>query len=99
MNFPYLLLNICTYKLRSAIKINHFITKRSICITDSYQNKWGTKKKHRNVLINLQFNAMADPKIEEVLAPLRANVKEQVLFFIHIQYIKFNIKHSSIRVI
>lgn len=41
------------------------------------QQNWGSKKSHRNVkLVNLK--GMADPKIEEQLAPLRQNVKEQV---------------------
>lgn len=40
---------------------------------------WGSKKQHRNVKLQLlQYQKMADPKIEEILAPLRQNVKEQV---------------------
>lgn len=40
------------------------------------RHTWGSKKKDRSVRI-LPLNIMADPKIEEALAPLRAAVKEQ----------------------
>lgn len=46
-----------------------------------YKNSsdWGSKKAHRNVKIQSQLiQEMADPQIEEKLAPLRAAVKEQV---------------------
>ncbi|KZC10262.1 PREDICTED: glycine--tRNA ligase [Dufourea novaeangliae] len=39
-------------------------------------NNWGTVKKTRKVKIQI-FTDMSDPKIEEILSPLRANVKEQ----------------------
>lgn len=41
--------------------------------------QWGSKKTHRKIKISnpLRDIIMADPKIEEVLAPLRAAVKEQ----------------------
>lgn len=38
---------------------------------------WGSKKSHRKIKLQL-LNSMADPKIEEILAPLRQDVKEQV---------------------
>lgn len=38
---------------------------------------WGSNKKHRAVKLHFPTD-MTDPKIEEVLAPLRANVKQQV---------------------
>lgn len=41
-------------------------------------NQWGKNKKHRNVKLQWYFDNMSDPKIEEILAPLRASVKEQV---------------------
>lgn len=40
--------------------------------------QWGKNKKHRNVKLQWYFDKMDDPKVEEILAPLRANVKEQV---------------------
>lgn len=41
--------------------------------------KWGSTKKNRNIKLNrLYLEEMADPAIEQVLAPLRAQVKEQV---------------------
>lgn len=43
----------------------------------SSESNWGTNKKHRKVKIADYLN-MSDPKIEEVLAPLRQQVKEQV---------------------
>lgn len=56
---------------------------RHLSITFQYFNKqsqgWGSKKSHRNIKINqLLLQEMADPKTEEILAPLRASVKEQV---------------------
>ncbi|XP_070504506.1 glycine--tRNA ligase [Chironomus tepperi] len=55
---------------------------RHLSITFQYFNKkshdWGSKKSHRNIKINqLILQEMADPKTEEILAPLRALVKEQ----------------------
>ncbi|XP_041974738.1 glycine--tRNA ligase [Aricia agestis] len=43
------------------------------------QPQWGSNKTHRKVKIHNPFRdtIMADPKIEEILAPLRASVKEQ----------------------
>lgn len=42
-------------------------------------NQWGSNKLHRKIKIPnpLREIIMADPKIEEILAPLRASVKEQ----------------------
>lgn len=42
-------------------------------------NHWGSNKLHRKIKITnpLRDIVMADPKIEEILAPLRASVKEQ----------------------
>lgn len=42
------------------------------------QQLWGSKKKTRKVKLQFPLETMGDPKIEEVLAPLRAAVKEQV---------------------
>ncbi|CAG9783314.1 unnamed protein product [Diatraea saccharalis] len=45
----------------------------------SHDQIWGSSKLHRKIKIPnpLRERIMADPKIEEILAPLRANVKEQ----------------------
>ncbi|NP_001040293.1 glycine--tRNA ligase [Bombyx mori] len=45
----------------------------------SHSQQWGSNKLHRKIKIPNPFREiiMADPKIEEILAPLRANVKEQ----------------------
>lgn len=52
---------------------------RSVAATASLLDfsQWGTKKANRKLKIARLFD-MTDPKVEEVLAPLRANVKEQV---------------------
>jgi len=64
---------------------NHFIQNtRHLSITFQYFNKkaqqgWGSKKSHRSIKIQqILLQEMADPKTEEILAPLRAKVKEQV---------------------
>lgn len=53
-------------------------TLRSLCVSHFLNNKWGTKKKHRNIKLNIITDNMVDPQTEEILAPLRAKVKEQV---------------------
>ncbi|XP_066260516.1 glycine--tRNA ligase [Euwallacea similis] len=49
------------------------------CLSNHYNQKtdWGKTKKHRKVKLNLYFDTMGDPQIEQILAPLRASVKEQ----------------------
>lgn len=43
--------------------------------------QWGSNKKHRDIKISqLYLQNMSDPKIEDILEPLRAAVKEQVSF-------------------
>jgi hypothetical protein len=56
-----------------------FIPNRKVHRTTAFFiSAWGSKKKHRKVKLQFTFNKMADPRIEEILAPLRASVKEQV---------------------
>jgi hypothetical protein len=44
-----------------------------------YLSDWGSNKKHRAIKLSfIRENIMADPKTEEILAPFRASVKEQV---------------------
>ncbi|XP_046395890.1 glycine--tRNA ligase [Ischnura elegans] len=52
-----------------------FFTRKSVLL--QAKSPWGTNKKHRSVKLNIPTYTMADPKIEEILAPLRAAVKEQ----------------------
>ncbi|RZB39530.1 glycine--tRNA ligase [Asbolus verrucosus] len=59
------------------LTINNFIAARTVSISSLIAQKWGTKKKHRNVALKLHLDSMADPQMEEILAPLRASVKEQ----------------------
>lgn len=44
-------------------------------------SRWGSKKAHRKVKLNV-FSNMTDSKTEEILAPLRLLVKEQVFLFV-----------------
>ncbi|XP_030761384.1 glycine--tRNA ligase [Sitophilus oryzae] len=41
------------------------------------KTQWGKNKQHRKVQLKIYYDTMADPKNEEILAPLRASVKEQ----------------------
>lgn len=41
------------------------------------KSEWGKNKANRKIKLNLFYADMGDPQIEEVLAPLRASVKEQ----------------------
>lgn len=54
---------------------------RQICVShrqfSPLPSGWGSKKNKKPKTLQL-FNIMADPKAEEILAPLRAAVKEQV---------------------
>ncbi|XP_076271127.1 glycine--tRNA ligase isoform X1 [Rhynchophorus ferrugineus] len=61
---------------------NYIAVKKFSCVTylqQKYDQKsqWGKNKQHRKVKLNLFSDTMADPKIEKILAPLRASVKEQ----------------------
>lgn len=56
---------------------------------------WGTAKKHRKIKLHFQPD-MTDPKIEEVLAPLRASVKEQVFaIWLHFPQLALNLTQQS----
>jgi hypothetical protein len=58
-----------------------FIPNRKVHRTTAlFISAWGTKKKHRKVKLQFTLDKMSDPRIEEILAPLRASVKEQVSF-------------------
>lgn len=61
--------------------IRHITTTNFYCAGNLNSN-WGSKKSHRNIKLQLlNLREMADPKIEEILAPLREHVKEQVSQF------------------
>ncbi|XP_054272039.1 glycine--tRNA ligase [Macrosteles quadrilineatus] len=68
---------------RQLVKANCHITRPSSArLNKSISQKrsfadWGSKKKYRNVKINLDWHTMGDPQIEAALAPLREKVKEQ----------------------
>ncbi|CAG9767523.1 unnamed protein product [Ceutorhynchus assimilis] len=59
------------------------VLKRKISVvsylSEKYDQKkdWGKNKQHRSVKLKWIFDTMGDPQIEQILAPLRANVKEQ----------------------
>lgn len=66
--------------LSSACQKHCFSTNRT-----EEASAWGSKKSNRSVKLNFNLAIMADPKIEQILAPLRASVKEQVcVFFLHV---------------
>jgi len=54
--------------------------KRALSVSNSSLKsfQWGHNKKNRKLKIPTTEWIMADPKVEEILAPLRAAVKEQV---------------------
>lgn len=56
-----------------------FINIIQVRLSHDKQQLWGSNKPHRKVKIVSAYKeiVMADTKIEEILAPLRANVKEQ----------------------
>lgn len=62
---------------------NHTKTQTRV-ISLTHQNKksnpeWGSKKGHRKIILKLNLEQLtADPKTEEILAPFREAVKEQV---------------------
>lgn len=61
-------------------------------------SNWGTKKAHRNVKIHSQLiSEMADPQIEEKLAPYRASVKEQVIE--RLQFLRLMMMMQAIEII
>lgn len=71
----------CLQVLNGAAKS---IKLRFICSNDLLfnrlysNNQWGSKKQHRKVKININWNIMGDPETEIKLAPLRERVKQQV---------------------
>lgn len=70
----------------------NFASARKLYISPSVDQKWGKNKKHRNIKLNIYFDTMSNPDDEKILAPLRANVKEQVLSFIY----KFKIPYQYV---
>lgn len=71
--------------IHEALTPNRKLHRTSVFLTSA----WGTKKKHRKVKLQFTLDRMADPKTEEILAPLRASVKEQVCWFSRVTVIYF----------
>ena len=68
---------------------------RVICRVLCYQKpvkkfNWGKNKPHRKIPLKEFFEM--DPKLEEVLSPFRAAVKEQVNFYLSLTHIFFSFK-------
>lgn len=61
----------------------NFSVQRNINLSVGFCQEWGSKKKHRKVKLRLYLDTMTDPKIEKILAPLRACVKEQVILKVY----------------
>ena len=83
MKLALLCYNFCriSYNLsitnKQITNFDNLLRSRSLHITSVASNKWGTNKKHRSIALNTYLDTMADPKIEEILTPLRSSVKEQ----------------------
>ena len=86
----------------SGVYITHnihaiFIPNRKLHRTSVFfSSAWGSKKKHRKVRLQVTLDTMADPKIEEKLAPLRASVKEQVWYGV---FVFFQVAYSWTKLI
>ena len=71
--------NVCikhhTANSISFLRLNNFSHAAKQLETTS--SSWGSNKQHRKVKVGFLID-MTDPDIEKELAPLRANVKQQV---------------------
>nr|CAD7427239.1 unnamed protein product [Timema monikensis] len=74
MKFIYIITTSIRFVLKQRVDLNQ--TPFCVSLVKQYST-WGSKKQHRNVKLNFPLNRMADPKIEDILAPFRASVKEQ----------------------
>jgi len=67
---------------RQILTVREIRVQNCSSVTTRYYSKlsnWGTKKPATHVkIINYHPEAMADPQIEQILAPLREAVKKQV---------------------
>lgn len=67
---------------RPLVRFSQLLTHSKPVSTTLFKSEsasWGSKKLHRKVKLQLiNKEGMADPKVEEVLAPFRLRVKEQV---------------------
>lgn len=71
-NLPKLIVK----KLYNQPPLKRSLTTGFVCSVKEFN--WGSKKQHRKIKLNFPVD-MSDPKIEKALAPLRANVKQQVV--------------------
>ncbi|XP_014272814.1 glycine--tRNA ligase [Halyomorpha halys] len=71
-----LLLN-CLWKVSKIRESKDSLLRLIPSLVSERKSSWGSKKQHRKVKLPLYFDKMGDPKTEEILAPLRASVKEQ----------------------
>lgn len=69
---------VCRQLVKGKTTYSHPIL--SYNIQNRLLSQWGTKKKHRNVKINLDWCRMGDSETETILAPFREKVKEQVKY-------------------
>lgn len=74
---PVFLFHYTTRLHPSAFSFGYFRVFLPRQASRQFGTQWGTRKKNRAVPLKI-VSAMADPKIEEILAPLRSAVKEQV---------------------
>ncbi|CAA9999826.1 unnamed protein product [Nesidiocoris tenuis] len=73
---PVFLFHYTTRLHPSAFSFGYFRVFLPRQASRQFGTQWGTRKKNRAVPLKI-VSAMADPKIEEILAPLRSAVKEQ----------------------
>lgn len=75
VKYSEFLWNVSQNHLKTPTRV--FSLSHQVCQANNPE--WGKNKKHRKVDLQLlEHQKMADPKIEEILAPLRKFVKEQV---------------------
>lgn len=100
MKFPFVIKTVASLVFSRKLlchqsctnKIKPFLISRKLYVPSSLRSQqevpaWGSKRHKNKQKLKIQFiNIMADPKIEEVLAPFRASVKEQVIGLCQILY-------------
>ena len=97
MKFPFVIKTVASLVFSRKLlchqsctnKIKPFLISRKLYVPSSLRSQqevpaWGSKRHKNKQKLKIQFiNMMTDPKIEEVLAPFRASVKEQVIGLCH----------------
>lgn len=102
MKFAFVVKSVASVVFSRKLICNHsctgkavpFLITRKLQVLSSLRSQheapaWGSKKHKNKQKFKIQYiNIMADPKIEEILAPFRAAVKEQVIFLLLCSFFK-----------